>query len=119
MVNLLIILYSALNGIDPALSFQIAKIESNMNPLAVSKTDDGGLFQLNRKYFKFHNPNLIFDPTLNISIALNYLRFLKRKCKYKDNNTYVLCYNLGLNGASKINFPYKHSYYRKMNILRR
>jgi soluble lytic murein transglycosylase-like protein len=117
MVNMLITLYSAFYGLNSDLSFQVARIESNMNPLALSKTNDGGLFQLNRKYYKFHNPALIFDINYNIPIALHTLKNLKDTCKHKLDNTYVLCYNMGITGAKKIKYPLKHSYYKKTNLI--
>ena len=117
MLNMLITFYSLVNGVDPSLSFQIARVESNMNPYAVSRTNDGGIFQLNRKSYKFHNDSWIFVPTTNIAIALNALSKLKTKCKHKENNTYVLCYNLGIRGASRITKPLSQNYYKKMNIL--
>lgn len=116
MVNMLITLYSAFYGINLDLSFQMARIESNMNPLAVSTTNDGGLYQLNRRYHKFHNPDLIFDSTHNISTALFTLSKLKNECKHKTHDTYVLCYNMGITGAKKIKHPFKHSYYKKTNL---
>jgi soluble lytic murein transglycosylase-like protein len=117
MVNLLITFYSLVNGIDPYISFKMAKIESNMDHNAISRTNDGGLFQLNRRYYKFHNPKWIFSPETNIPIALNTLGFLKKSCKHHKDNLYVLCYNRGLKGASKVKNPLKDMYYRKFNII--
>jgi soluble lytic murein transglycosylase-like protein len=64
MVSLLITFYSLVNGIDPSVSFQIARVESNMNVNAVSKTNDGGLFQLNAKCTK--------NPPMNIKIFISH-----------------------------------------------
>lgn len=115
MTILLITYYALIYGIDPKLAQRMAKIESNMNPVAVSKTGDGGLFQLNKKSFKFHNERWRFDPVINMSAALNYLSYLKKTCKHTVDNTYVICYNLGRNGASKIKNPKNQSYYKKIN----
>ncbi len=117
MINLLITLYSAINGIDPSLSFQMARVESNMNPFAISRTNDGGLFQLNRKVYKFHNNTWIFNANVNIAIAMNTLSKLKTTCKHKTKNSYVICYNIGVRGARKINNPFKQTYYKKMNLI--
>jgi soluble lytic murein transglycosylase-like protein len=117
MVNMLITLYSAFYGINSELSFQVARIESGMNPLAISRTNDGGLYQLNRKYHKFHNPDLIFDINYNIPKALYTLKELKKACSHKLNNTYVLCYNMGIRGAKNIKHPLKHRYYKKTNLF--
>jgi len=117
MINLFITFYSLVNGIDPYISFKMAKIESNMNHMAISRTNDGGLFQLNRNYYKFHNPKWIFIPETNISIALNTLGNLKKNCKYKKDNLYVLCYNRGMRGVYKITKPTNQIYYKKFNLM--
>ena len=117
MLHLLITLYSAINGIDPSLSFQMARVESGMNPYAISRTNDGGLFQLNRASYKFHNEHWRFIPVINIGIAMNTLGKLKNKCTHKINNSYVLCYNMGISGAKKIKKPFSQNYYKKMNLL--
>lgn len=117
MINLLITLYSAFNGIDPSLSFQMARVESNMNPLALSRTNDGGLFQLNRGVHKFHNASWIFNPTVNTAIAMSTLSKLKTNCAHKIKNSYVICYNVGVYGAKKIKNPFKQTYYKKMSLV--
>lgn len=117
MLNLFITLYSAFNGIDTNLAFQMARVESNMNPYALSRTNDGGLFQLNRGVYRFHNKNWIFEPVTNIALAMNTLSLLKNKCSHKKDNTYILCYNMGVKGAKKIRQPFLQNYYKKMNIL--
>ena len=117
MINLMITFYSLVNGIDPSLAFQMARVERNMNSYAVSKTNDGGLFQLNRTYYKFHNPSWIFNPNINIALALNKLSKLKKECKHTTNNSFILCYNMGTYGAGKIKKPFLQTYYKKMNLL--
>lgn len=117
MITMLITFYSLVNGIEPTLSFQIAKLESGMNPKAISKTGDGGLFQLNERFYKFHNPDWTYIPETNMAIALKTLKELKNKCKHKLHNTYIICYNLGVTGGSKIKNPYTQTYYKKSNII--
>lgn len=117
MIYLTITLLSSLYGIDPILTHRMATIESSMNPKALSRTGDGGLLQLNRKYYKFHNPDLIFNSETNIALALKTLSDLKKKCKHKLNNTYIICYNLGITGASKINNPSGQTYYKKTKLV--
>jgi soluble lytic murein transglycosylase-like protein len=117
MIYLTITLLSSLYGIDPALTYRMATIESSLNPKALSKTGDGGILQLNRKYHKFHNPDLIFNYETNISLALKTLQELKTKCKHTLNNSYILCYNLGVRGASKIKNPFNQTYYKKTKLV--
>jgi soluble lytic murein transglycosylase-like protein len=117
MINLVITLYSAINGIDPSVAFQLARLESNMNPTALSRTNDGGLFQLNRQVYRFHNSSWIFHPTTNTALAMATLSNLKKSCSHKIKNGYVLCYNLGVSGAKKIKNPLSQTYYKKFNLI--
>ena len=117
MINILITFYSLVNGIDTNMAFQMARVESNMNPNALSRTNDGGLYQLNRKSYKFHNEKWRFHPVTNMAIALDSLRKLKQTCSHKMSNSYILCYNSGIAGARRIKFPLKHPYYKKMNLM--
>jgi soluble lytic murein transglycosylase-like protein len=117
MINILITFYSLVNGIDPNMAFQVARVESNMNPNAVSRTQDGGLYQLNRNSYKFHNEKWRFMPATNIAIAMDTLKKLRTSCKHTKHNSFVLCYNLGKAGASRIRYPLSQTYYKKMNIL--
>jgi soluble lytic murein transglycosylase-like protein len=114
MIRLIITYYALINGVEPDLALSIAKVESSLNPKAVSSTMDGGLFQLNKQYYKFHNPNWLFDVEINTALALHTLGKLKEECFHKANKTFVLCYNLGRTGASRIKFPEKHRYYKKV-----
>ena len=117
MLNLTILMYSLIYGIDPTLSFQMARVESNMNPKAFSNTKDGGLFQLNSNYYKFHNTSWIFNTETNTALAMKRLSILKNECSHKMNNYYLLCYNMGIKGAKKIKHPKNQSYIKKMNLL--
>jgi soluble lytic murein transglycosylase-like protein len=88
-----------------------------MNPNAISKTGDGGILQLNNRFYKFHNPKWVFNPEINLYIAIRTLKNLKQKCKHKNLNTYIVCYNLGIAGGSKIKNPFNQAYYKKSNLI--
>ena len=113
MLNILITYYSIVNGIDPSLAFQMARVESGMNPNAISRTQDGGLFQLNARAHKFHYDKWRFIPHTNMAIALHKLSGLKKKLP----KTYILAYNMGEAGSKRIKHPEKQTYVRKMNII--
>jgi soluble lytic murein transglycosylase-like protein len=117
MINLLITYFSLINGIEPSLAFKMAHIESGMNPLAKSSTSDGGLFQLNSRSHKFHNEQWRYRIDTNTAIAMSTLSVLKDKCKHRVLNQFVLCYNSGVSGASKIRNPKKAQYYQKVTSL--
>ncbi len=117
MTYFTVILLSIMYGIDVNLATSMAYIESRFDPKADSKTGDGGLFQLNKKYYKFHNPKWVYDPQINATIAMKTLQDLKQTCFHKLQKTYVLCYNLGKAGAKKIKFPHNQTYYKKLNYV--
>jgi hypothetical protein len=95
----------------------MAKIESGMNPNAISRTGDGGLFQLNNLAYKFHYDKWRFVPATNTAIAMNTLGRLRTACKHKKDNSFVVCFNLGETGAARIRHPLSQTYYKKTNIL--
>lgn len=117
MLHVFISLISILHGIEPKLSIQMAKVESNFNPKAFSHTKDGGLFQLNTRFYKFHNPEWIFDPYINTYKAIQTITKLKEKCRFKLNNQFVLCYNMGVKGASKLKHPENQTYLKKLTFV--
>lgn len=117
MAYLTVVLLSVLYGIDTDLATSMAHVESSFNPKADSKTGDGGLFQLNKKYYRFHNPKWIYDPQINTALAMKTLQDLKETCHHKLQKTYVLCYNLGKAGAKKIKLPQNQTYYKKLNYV--
>ncbi len=119
MIYLTISLYSLIYGIDQQLAFKMAHVESSMNPLAISRTNDGGLYQLNQKYFKFHNEQWRYSIETNTAMALSHLAKLKKTCKHQVEKSFVLCYNLGEQGAKRIKNPSSQNYFKKMNILYR
>jgi hypothetical protein len=114
----MIVLYSAIHGVNVSTAMRIAKVESNMIPTAKSRTD-GGLFQLNKKSFKFHNEDWRYDIVVNTNSALHYLHTLQNKCKHRIDNTHLVCYNLGVNGAKRIKNPKNQNYYKKITQLLR
>ena len=114
MIHLIITYFSLVNGIEPSLAFKLARIESGMNPLARSTTSDGGLFQLNSRSHKFHNEQWRYRVDTNTAIAMSTLSSLKQKCKHRILNQFVLCYNRGIVGASKVKHPKKVTYYQKV-----
>jgi hypothetical protein len=99
------------------LAFKLARIESGMNPSAKSATMDGGLFQLNARSHKFHNEQWRYRADTNAAIAMRTLADLKKNCKHKLLNQFVLCYNMGVYGASKIRNPKRTQYYQKVTAL--
>lgn len=106
----LIITAALAQGVDPVLAVAIAKTESNLNPNAVGSLGERSVFQLRPEY---HDVRPGFTAH-NVSIALQYLKQVQAKCKHALDNTWVICYNLGIKGGSRIRHPKDFSYYRQV-----
>ena len=108
-----IILYSQLFGIDPRLAISVARVESRMNSNAVGSLGEIGLFQVRPEYVDVSKDDL-YNPTTNIITALKIMTDVKKRCKYKSNFTWLVCYNRGVTGGSKVRNPLVDSYYKKV-----
>jgi soluble lytic murein transglycosylase len=98
----IILKYSALYGVDPALICAVIHAESKFNEDAVSPKGASGLMQLMEGtadwMAEVHNiPDYsfdrIFEPALNISIGTKYLSWLLSR--YYDVNVAIAAYNAG------------------------
>lgn len=106
--------YSFLNGVDPQITKAVIKTESNGNPFALSADrKDGGLMQIRMKYVPESKLQL-FQSCTNVRRGTELLKQAMLKCKHKADNTWLTCYNAGLAGGSRIRFPRKFSYYKKV-----
>lgn len=113
----MIIFYSQIYQVDANLSLAVAKTESGLNPMAISKTHDYGLFQLNEASFKQYSKAQLLDPNINIIEGIKYLAKMQKECYYKQNNEFLICYNAGKKGARKIKHPNKYPYVQKVNEI--
>lgn len=108
-----VLFYSMLSGIDPKITSAVIKVESGGNVFAVGKTQDSGLMQI-RHQFVPETQQQLFNPCTNVRRGVALLKKVKDKCKHKINNTWLVCYNLGLKGGSRIKQPTKFIYYKKV-----
>jgi len=108
-----VLFFSFLNGIDPRITTAVVKVESNGNPFAVGKQGDSGLMQVRHQFVPESQKQLLQSCT-NIQRGTDLLRKAKEKCKHKLNNTWLVCYNLGIKGGNKIKHPSKFIYYKKI-----
>lgn len=109
----LIMAISPYFDIDPNIAVAVAKQESSLNTEAVGPVGEVGLMQVRPKYSKYSRKEL-FNPVINISEGLRMLSFAKKHCKHKKDNTWIICYNLGVHGGSKVKYPKKFPYYKKV-----
>lgn len=108
-----ILFYSMLSGIDPEITRAVIKVESDGNVMAVGKLGDSGLMQV-RHQFVPESQLQLFNPCTNVRRGVALLKKAKDSCKHKLNNTWLVCYNLGLKGGSRIKRPTSFIYYKKV-----
>lgn len=109
-----VLFFSMMNGIDPALTQAVIKVESNGNPYALSPDKlDGGLMQVRIKYVPESRLQL-FNPCTNIRRGTFLLAQAKKRCKHTIDNMWLVCYNAGVRGGSRLRFPRKFPYYVKV-----
>jgi len=94
-------------GFDPALALAVAEIESSFNPKAVGSQGEIGLFQLHPRYFK----NAPVEPRANARLGIKHLLYWEKRCSYKSNKKFVLCYNRGM---APVVSPKTAPYYKKV-----
>lgn len=116
MIIKLVTLYAIQNGIDPKIALSVVAVESGFNPNVIGVTGDVGLFQLNPKSFPGYSIKQLKDPTLNIELGIKYLAKMKKECKYKDNNEWLICWNYGPKNANKVKHPSLFPYVKKIKL---
>lgn len=107
----LILLYSKLYNLDPLLVLSIVKVESNFNTDAIGELGEVGLLQLRPEYAEVSSKDLL-KPEVNIKVGIKHLAEAKKYCTHKENNYWVICYNLGVARGNKIKYPRLHKYYK-------
>jgi soluble lytic murein transglycosylase-like protein len=105
-------------GFDSNLALAIAKVESNLNPKAVGRMGEIGLFQLRPEYHDVR----IGQVRHNVRVAISYLVKLQNQCRSYGRAFYI-CYNLGPNYRRKDGLPLKYprsfAYYKRVEHARR
>lgn len=85
-------------GIDPALGFQLVKIESSFRPSARSSMDALGYTQIQVATARFYDPDvtekLLFDRETNLRLGFRFLKDLLVKFDH-DTHLALLAYNRG------------------------
>lgn len=105
-----IIKEAKLAGVDPYLAVAIARTESSLNPNAIGKHGEIGLFQLRPEYHDIKHAS----ANTRIKIAMKYLAYLKTRCYSKYGNAWFICYNTGPNRSHVIQDPEMFPYYTKV-----
>lgn len=108
----LIFYYASMYNIDPSVAMSIAHIESNFKINAVGPVGEIGLYQINPK-FSDRNVKDLFRVEVNVELGIKKLAEAKKYCSHQDDNTWVICYNIGVTGAKKVKHPTLFPYYKK------
>lgn len=113
MIASCVLFYSLLAGIDPRITNAVIQVESRGNPFALGKLGDSGLMQI-RHQFVPETQQQLFQGCTNVMRGVQILKQAKERCKHKLNNTWLVCYNVGIKGGRKIRYPAKFPYYKKI-----
>jgi soluble lytic murein transglycosylase-like protein len=110
-----ILIASATNHVDPLLVAAVVQVESKFNTQTVGALGEIGLMQLRPEFFAPKQPGKLFNADTNINIGVKYLKLVESRCRHKLNNTFVVCYNAGIAGGSRLLDPGKFSYYKRVS----
>lgn len=105
--------WSVMNGIDPQLTKAVISVESNGNVFARGSVGEIGLMQIRPEHVPESKLQLGQSCT-NIMRGTHILRKAREKCKHTVDKTWVTCYNLGIRGGSRLRYPKKWGYYKKV-----
>lgn len=97
-------------GVDADLAVAIARVESGLNPKAIGKHGELGVFQLRPKY----HATKVENVDHNIRLAVRYLRTVRRFCEPTYKDAWIICYNVGPNYEKRILYPKLFPYYIKV-----
>ena len=104
---------SPMFNINPKLALAVAKHESKLNPNAIGSHKEVGIFQVRPKYSKFTAKQLR-DPITNIKEGLRILAEAQDNCRHKLDYKFIVCFNAGKSGGSRLKYPTKFPYYKKV-----
>lgn len=100
-------------SMDPMLVLSVVQVESNLNPNMTGKFGEVGLMQIRPEYSKLSKIQLL-NPKQNIKEGIIKLKEARKHCKHQVDDTWLVCYNVGITGGSKIKHPKLFPYYKKV-----
>ena len=109
----LIITYATMLGVDPYIALSVASVESNIQMDKVGELGEIGVFQILPEYSGY-SPTGLSNPHINVMAGINRIKETQSRCKYKDDLYYLICYNMGYEGAKRIRYPDKNEYVKRI-----
>jgi hypothetical protein len=113
LLRLLISLCGA-HHIDPFLAESIIKVESNWDNGVIGQANERGLFQINPTSFRNLSIDELRSPETNLKLGVEYLVGMKRHCSLQEKDSWIICFNRGLFGGSKVKNYHQDKYYKSV-----
>lgn len=102
---------SARYQMEPELIAAVIQVESGFKAEAVGLLGEQGLMQLRPEYFGRFRPD---QWELSLEAGVRHMAKLKASCPHREANTFVVCHNLGIKRAGRIQFPRDQTYYKRV-----
>ena len=113
MIVNLIKYYAMFYGINPAVPLTIAEIESQYDHSITGTKGEIGVMQLLPTSFPEYTPRSLKSLETNVKLGVGYLAYVKKHCAHQRYYTWVVCYNYGVSGGSKLKYPKETEYYKR------
>lgn len=110
VIMALIVKYSTHYQVDPTIALAVAERESNFQHHRIGSLGEVGVFQLRPEFF----PKDAAMLERNVKYGVKFLAFVKANCVHQIENTWIVCYNVGITGAKKIRYPLLFPYYKEV-----
>lgn len=109
----LIMQWSSFYAMDPYLVAAVIQTESSWDASMTGAAGEIGLMQV-MPTTAGKPPKKLKSNNINIYHGVKYLRQAKDTCKHQDKDMFVVCYNRGIAGGSKLRRPHQDAYYNKV-----
>lgn len=97
-------------GVDPHLVLAIAQTESQLDQSKIGPVGELGVMQVRPEYSTKNLHNL----KENIKEGIRILKSAQVSCKHREAMEWVVCYNAGNTGGSRLKYPHLFPYYVKV-----
>lgn len=100
-------------NIDPVLVQSVIEVESNYDAQAIGAVGEIGLMQIRPEMWNIPKAKL-YNPRFNVKIGVSLLSKARDQCAHQNNYTWIVCFNSGITGGSRIARPEHQTYYKKV-----